>query len=176
MLNLFQKYRRPTGTQGKEVRQQFGDYFFSLEDHAWMSAAGETRAVFENLLARLPSALLLSLWQRPLAFVPSQDYQKNGAARYHSQNTIVVFPEYQRLLKQGDFAAVAFVAHELAMVLYELDNAQDKDPLMAEVEADKFVCDLGLGDELEQLLLAMDESTEKRLRLTYLTIQVLGIN
>ena len=42
--------------------------------------------------------------------------------------------------------------------------------MMAEVEADKFVCDIGLCDELEDLLLMLDETIEKRLRLTYLTI------
>jgi hypothetical protein len=41
---------------------------------------------------------------------------------------------------------------------------------MAEVGADKFVCDIGLADELEDLLLMLDETIEKRLRLTYLTI------
>jgi hypothetical protein len=41
---------------------------------------------------------------------------------------------------------------------------------MAEVGADKFVCDIGLADELEELLLMLDETIEKRLRLTYLTI------
>jgi hypothetical protein len=44
------------------------------------------------------------------------------------------------------------------------------DSIMAEVEADKFVSDLGLMFELEELLLMLDESVEKRVRLTYLTI------
>ena len=50
------------------------------------------------------------------------------------------------------------------------------DPMMAEIEADKFVCDLGLADQLEQFLLALDESPEKRLILTQLSLKALGIN
>jgi hypothetical protein len=176
MLNLFQKYRRPAAPSNREQREQFSTYFFAQDDHAWISAQPQTRIAFEQLLARLPSALLVNLMRHPLLFVPSQSFQKNGAARYQMGNTIVVFPEYQRLLTRKGLEAVAFLAHEVAMVLYEIENVEDKDPLMAEVEADKFVCDIGLADELEQLLLGMDESSEKRLRLTYLTFKSLGIN
>ena len=84
-------------------------------------------------------------------------------------NTIVVFPEFQNLLRSDKKSAVAYLAHELAFVLYEMEGGK-KDPLMAEVEADKFVCDIGLTFELEDLLLMLDETIEKRLRLTYLTI------
>jgi hypothetical protein len=84
-------------------------------------------------------------------------------------NTVVVFPEFQKLLKTSKPAAVAYLAHELAFLLYELEDAKS-DPLMAEVGADKFVCDIGFADALEELLLMLDETIEKRLRLTYLTI------
>jgi hypothetical protein len=84
-------------------------------------------------------------------------------------NTVVIFPEFLKLLKSPKKAAVAYLAHELAFLLYELEEAK-ADPLMAEVGADKFVCDIGLSDELEELLLMLDETVEKRLRLTYLTI------
>lgn len=173
MLNLFQKYRRPANQQ---AREQFAHYFFKQDDHAWISEHKGVRACFEQLIQLLPSALLSTLMREPLSFVPSQVFQHVGAARYQMRNTVVVFPEYQRLLARGSREAVAFLAHEVALVLYELEAEVEKDPLMAEVEADKFVCDLGLADELEQLLLAMDESTEKRLRLTYLTFKSLGIN
>jgi hypothetical protein len=54
-------------------------------------------------------------------------------------------------------------------VLLELEGMKG-DSIMAEVEADKFVSDLGLTFELEELLLMLDETVEKRVRLTYLTI------
>jgi hypothetical protein len=176
MLNLFQKYRRPAAPTNREQRAQFSAYFFAQDDHTWINSQPQTLLAFEQLFARLPSALLVNLMRHPLSFVPSQTFQKNGAARYQMGNTIVVFPEYQRLLTRTGLEAVAFLAHEVAMVLYEIESTDEKDPLMAEVEADKFVCDIGLADELEQLLLGMDESSEKRLRLTYLTFKSLGIN
>jgi len=176
MLNLFQKYRRTAAPWNRDQREKFSTYFFAHEDHAWISANPQIQQAFNDLFARLPSAFLVNLMRHPLSFVPSQAFQRNGAARYQLGNTIVVFPEYQRLLTRKGLEAVAFLAHEVAMVLYEVETQDDKDPLMAEVEADKFVCDIGLADELEQLLLGMDESSEKRLRLTYLTFKSLGIN
>lgn len=176
MLNLFQKYRRLGATSARIQREDFCQYFFSIPEHAWMSEDANTFGVFKACFERLPSALLATLLRQPLLFIPSQVFKSEGAARFQMNNTVVIFPEFQKLFKRGAVEAVAFVAHELALVLYELENPVDKDPLMAEVEADKFVCDMGLADELEQLLLSMDESTEKRLRLTYLTFKSLGIN
>lgn len=176
MLNLFQKYRR-LGTSTQRVqRDDFCQYFFAIPEHAWMNECAQTYGVFRACFERLPSALLVTLMRQPLLFVQSQNFTQQTAARYQLHNTVVIFPEYQRLLKRGASEAVAFIAHELALVLYEIDAASEKDPLMAEVEADKFVCDLGLADELESLLLAMDESTEKRLRLTYLTFKAFGVS
>ncbi|MBY0515569.1 MAG: hypothetical protein K2P81_01585 [Bacteriovoracaceae bacterium] len=176
MLNLFQKYRRSSTQTHKEQREQFKKYFFSEADHSWILQNAKIKETFETLVTMLPAALLTKLVQHTIAFVPSQVFQALGAHRYQMRNTVVVFPEYQRLLARGGKEAVAFLAHEVALVIYELEAEGERDPLMAEVEADKFVCDLGLADELEQLLLAMDESTEKRLRLTYLTFKSLGIN
>jgi hypothetical protein len=83
-------------------------------------------------------------------------------------NAIVVFPEFQALLNSERKAAVAYLAHEIAFLLLELDGVTGES-IMAEVTADKFVADLGLTFELEELLLMLDESLEKRVRLTYLT-------
>jgi hypothetical protein len=176
MLNLFQKYRRPIALTQKQHRQQFSSYFFSQDDHAWIVEDSQILKTFEELFKRLPTALLTNLMKQPLSFIPSSVFKAQGPSRYQLKNTIVIFPEYLELLKSSKIEAVAFLAHEVALVLYELESTEDLDPMMAEVEADKFVCDMGLSDELEQLLLSMDESAEKRLRLTYLTFKAFGIN
>ncbi len=176
MLNLFQKYRRTPSSSQRDLRQQFKDYFFAQSEHAWISENKLTRGHFETLFDRLPSALLANFMRHPLFFVTSKTYQFEGASRFQMKNTVVVFPVYEELLAKKSLEAVAFLAHELALVIYDLDEQSEKDPLMAEVEADKFVCDIGLADELESLLLSMDESAEKRLRLTYLTFQAFGVN
>jgi hypothetical protein len=175
MLNLLQRYRHRALSRSSS-KQDYVRYFLSQPEHAWIGAHAGVQRCFDELFLRVPLALVADLLRNPFCFVPSSEFQEKGTARYQMKNTIVVFPEYEQLLREGEGAGIAFLAHELAMVLYELEDAADKDPLMAEVEADKFVCDLGLADELEQLLLAQDESDGKRLRLTYLTLNSFGVD
>lgn len=173
MLNLLQKYRRQS--QAQVTKQQYLSHFLAQEEHAWITDDKSIRECFEALFTRLPLALAGDLLRQHLCFVPSAEYKKQGAARFQLKNTVVVFPEFQRVLSRDLQAGTAFIAHEVGLVLYELSNPADRDPLMAEVEADKFVCDLGLSDELEQLLLTQDETDAKRLRLTYLTLNAFGV-
>lgn len=168
MLNLIQRFFTKDKSNRSEVRKNFSHYFMRLPEHAWiMGSPAEDH--FEKLFSLLPSTLLEVLMTKyPVTFVASHELrtQKPGAVL---TNTIVVFPEFRKLLMTNKRSAVAYLAHELAFIIYELEEGKN-DPLMAEVEADKFVCDLGLTFELEELLLMLDETVEKRLRLTYLTI------
>lgn len=170
MMNLLHKFLSKDHSNKSQVRKNFSAYFFSLPEHQWIQEEG-VQAHFENLFARVPSKLLATMMEKyPVVFIKSESMREHYAKPGMVQtNAIVVFPEFQKLLKTNKGSAVAWLAHELAFVIYELET-QQVEPLMAEVEADKFVCDLGLTFELEELLLMLDETIEKRLRLTYLTI------
>jgi hypothetical protein len=169
MFNLIQKFFKTEFSDKQKFRENFSSYFFSLPEHQWLLAP-EIRRNFEQLFQRLPVGVLEAMSsQYPIVFVTNGVFRDKRATGLSLNNTIVVFPEFQRLLATNNGAAVAYLAHELAFLLYELEDSKN-DPLMAEVEADKFVCDIGLSNELEQLLLMLDETIEKRLRLTYLTI------
>jgi len=170
MMNLVQRYFKKDRTKNTaNVRENFSFYFFSLPEHQWI-IDNNIRPHFEKLFLHLPVGLIESMMTQSAVYFVTNDALKG--VRKPGQvlgNTVVVFPELQKLLKTSKPAAVAYLAHELAFLLYELEDSKS-DPLMAEVGADKFVCDIGLGDALEELLLMLDETIEKRLRLTYLTI------
>lgn len=169
MLNLVQKFFKKDRTDKIKIRTDFNSYFFSLDEHQWITEQ-DLKPHFEKLFSHLPTGLIEAMMiQYPVVFVLSHTLgaKKNVGAVLN--NTVVIFPEFHRLLLSKKRAAVAYLAHEVAFLLYELETAKN-DPMMAEVEADKFVCDIGLADELEDLLLMLDETIEKRLRLTYLTI------
>ncbi len=169
MLNLIQKYFKKERSDKVKIRSHFSQYFFSLPEHTWINERN-LNTHFENFFAHLPIGLIEAMMaQHPVVFIPSETLRSQNKAGIALSSTVVVFPEFQKLLKTPKRAAVAYLAHELAFLLYELE-ASKLDPLMAEVGADKFVCDIGLADELEDLLLMLDETIEKRLRLTYLTI------
>lgn len=178
MLNLLGKFFASNSDhqKKKEIRHQFQEYFFSQPEHEWISANAQTKAHFEMVLKRLPFGLIEKLFfQHAIVFVPSSEFRSKAVKNYSLKNTVVVFPQFENLLRTNKKYAEAYLAHEVAFLVYELEEPA-MDPMMAEVEADKFVCDLGLADELEQFLLALDESPEKRLRLTYLTLKAFGLN
>jgi hypothetical protein len=169
MMNLIQKFLSKDRSNKSHIRKNFTAYFFSIPEHQWILETCN-KAHFDKLFSHLPSAVLEAMMTKyPVVFVPS--YKMNGSRNPGAvlSNTIIVFPEFQRLLKSEKKSAVAYLAHELAFILLELEGLRE-DPLIAEIEADKFVCDLGLTFELEELLLMLDETIEKRLRLTYVTI------
>ncbi len=169
MMNLIQKFLSKDRSNKSHIRKNFIAHFYSQPEHLWI-ANSQAKAHFDKLFAHLPAGLLESMMsQTPVVFVPNQDLQNSLTSASMFSNTIVVFPEFQKLLDSNKKSAVAYLAHELAFVLYELEG-KPGESLMAEVEADKFVSDIGLTFELEELLLMLDETIEKRLRLTYLTI------
>lgn len=166
MMDLIQNFF--SRNNKAEVRKNFSLYFFSLPEHKWIADSG-ARTHFEELFKLLPAGLLDSLMTKyPVTFVQNHNWHGNQVGMSLT-NTIVIFPEFQKLLQSPKRAAIAYIAHELAFILLEADGRKSDD-MMAEVEADKFVSDLGLMFELEEFLMMLDETDEKRLRLTYLTI------
>jgi hypothetical protein len=169
MMNLIQKFFNTEKYNKEKLRRDFSEYFFSQPEHEWL-AQTNAKASIERLFSHLPAGVLNALMTKyPVSFVKSQDMKYRKSAGQVMTNTIVVFPEFQKLITSSNKCSVAYLAHELAFVLYEMEGDK-QDPLMAEVEADKFVCDIGFSAELEDFLLMLDETIEKRLRLTYLTI------
>lgn len=167
MMNLIEKFFTRSHSQKQIVRTQFAEYFFGQSEHQWITA--EMKPHFEELFSRLPVGVIEAMMTKyPVSFLKSGTESARIIQNYSFSSAIVVFPEFQRLLATSKRSAVAYLAHELAFVLYELEESK-VDPIMSEVEADKFVCDIGLTFELEELLLMLDETIEKRVRLTYLT-------
>lgn len=168
MMNLIQRFLSKDRLSKAHIRKNFIQYFYSIPEHKWI-LEGCNKEHFDKLFAHLPANLLEKMMTKyPVVFVPSHELNDHTPGSVLA-NTIVVFPEFQRLLMSDKKSAVAYLAHEVAFILLELEGMKG-DTIMAEVAADKFVSDLGLTFELEELLLMLDETIEKRLRLTYLTI------
>jgi hypothetical protein len=169
MLNLIQKFLSRDRSSKAHIRKNFIEFFYSLPEHQWILETCN-RSHFDRLFAHLPAGVLEAMMTKyPVVFVPKSELKKSIPGQSLT-NTIVVFPEFQRLLASDKKSAVAYLAHEIAFVLLELEEGMRGDSIRAEVEADKFVSDLGLTFELEEFLLMLEESIEKRVRLTYLTI------
>jgi hypothetical protein len=159
--------------KNSKTRENFKTLFYSQKEHSWIQDNQQAQEKFDGLFELLPETVLSYFtYEAELIFVPSGIWRENKQL-FFGKNIIVIFPEFQKLMQKKDKTSVAYLAHEVAMILHEHKN-EKLDPLMCEVEADKFVCDLGLSLELEKYLLNLDECLDKRVRLSYLTSFVLG--
>jgi hypothetical protein len=166
MIELLQKYF----STRKLDKKKYIDHFLSQKEHAWISSGqGFEKKNFLNLFNLIPAGLLEKVFvHTPISFIRSGELELYSPASLF-KSTVIIFPEYQKLITQNDQISTAYLAHELALILLEIEG-KAYDPITSEIEADKFVADLGLTFELEKFLLLLDESMEKRMRLTYLTL------
>ncbi|MFA5584253.1 MAG: hypothetical protein WDA09_08555 [Bacteriovoracaceae bacterium] len=163
MFNFITRFFQPNTNPQREFRQNFKTYFFSQPEHAWFDE--QIKNHFEKLISHLPTGVLKHLMtEQPLQFIQSKDFSLG----MEMTSYIVIFPEFENLIRSNKKAAVAFLAQEVALLLLE-SHEPHLDELTRELEADKFVSDLGFTFELEDLLLMLDESVEKRVRLCYLS-------
>ncbi|MFZ4714322.1 MAG: hypothetical protein ACOYL6_11435 [Bacteriovoracaceae bacterium] len=145
--------------------------FFSEPLHAWMNESTFVKRAMESFLDSLPKEALNFMGTHQVLMLKSSG--RYALAVQPGSHVIVIFPELYKLLSSFSFdTALMMMAHELGHILYE-HGKKIIDPLMAQVEADRFAIHLGYGHELEIFLLEQPESIEKRTRLTYLTSQLI---
>lgn len=169
MLN---KYFKKTNIK-KFTKSVFIADFYGKPEHQWILKERYIKANFDDFIDSLPLNVMEKLVKKNhTIFVPSNG--KYGCAiSDNQQNIIIIFPELFRLLQSTAAGeAFAILAHELGHVI----NGHSKrniDTMEAQIEADTFAAEIGYADDLENFLLSMPESTEKRLRLSYLTTYIL---
>ncbi|MFA7614307.1 MAG: hypothetical protein WCY48_08720 [Candidatus Caldatribacteriota bacterium] len=163
MFNFITRFFQTNHSTQKNYRERFAEYFFSQPEHQWFDE--QIHNHFQKLFKHLPVGVLKYLQnQQPVQFIQAKDFNPG----MNLTSYIVIFPEFEKLIRSSKKSAVAFLAQELALILLEAEESH-LDELTRELEADKFVSDLGFTFELEELLLMLDESVEKRMRLCYLT-------
>ena len=171
MLNLFS--RRPQ-MNVKKIRETFHMDFFSKPEHHWILESRYIKANFEDLFDKLPAKMLLKLMkEKDIIFVPSNGYF-SCALNSYNKSIVMIFPELMSLLKStATNHALAVLLHEIGHIILE-HTEKNTEPLNAQVEADMFACELGLGEELESFLHEQDETEEKRVRIAYVTSYLMG--
>lgn len=163
MFNFITRFFQTNHSTQQDYRERFAEYFFSQQEHQWFD--DKIKAHFQKLFLHLPVGVLKHLQcENPVLFIQSKSFHPGMDLKSY----IVIFPEFEELIRSSQKAAIAFLAQEIALLLLESEEPQLNE-ITRELEADKFVSDLGFTFELEELLLMLDESVEKRMRLCYLT-------
>ena len=133
--------------------KQFRARFFDSPYHLWIKEDISIVRSFDHLFD------LLTLEQVDKLFIKTNVVFLKGNGKISCSlpslpNThfILVFPELLQLLKSASPThSLAIIAHELGHILYE-HNQNSIHPIIAQFEADQFVCSLGLKKELIDVL------------------------
>lgn len=149
--------------------RNYVEKFFTHPFHYWILEDRFTKATFDELFDLLPEETRKFLVQTAPIYFLSSSGKYSCALSNSKSHAIIVFPELKKLLKstQMDYS-LSIILHELGHIIADHSN-KDIDVIKAQVEADLFAAKLGFGPQIEQFLLQLPESMEKRVRLSYLT-------
>ena len=155
---------------GKEVRKvDLVKFILSQEEHNWIREDQYVHAHFTEFLEGLPKRVLEDVFLKKVTFFVRSTGKYACSVTPLQQNIIIVFPEvYQLLTKTFSGWAKAVLAHEIGHIILSHTESME-DPMEAQVDADKFACDMGYLDQIEEFLHEQPESIEKRVRLSFLT-------
>lgn len=171
--NLFKKsYPKKSKTSPITLLKE---KIISLEENRWILEDRFILAAFKDLFDRFSEELAQKMLQeRPIAFLRASGKYACALSANDKFHIIILFPEVIKVLKGArNDEGLAILAHELGHI-YHAHSKRNIDSLEAQVQADTFACELGLGHALSDFLQDVPETIETRVRLSRITASVLS--
>ncbi|MCO4792287.1 MAG: hypothetical protein KC493_01150 [Bacteriovoracaceae bacterium] len=164
----------------KSKPQTFGDKrifrkeFYSKPHHHWIKDDKYLKRNFDRFIEILPIELINHIWsKRPIAFIPANGRLSCAINSNEHMSFILIYKDLQQILNSGyPDRGLAILTHEIGHLFYRHDE-RNIDPLEAQVEADRLCVMLGLGRELQEVLLDSATGIESRVRISKLTAEIL---
>lgn len=165
MINLF-KIKNVT-------KSEFIKNFFEDPNHRWINENKKIRKAFEILLNDLKNHHIEFFEKNKTYFIPCEAKLSCAIGSTKNHHLILIFPELRTLLQSASLHhGIAVLAHELGHIYFK--HTENKiDTLVAQLEADDFAFQIGYGEELQEVLLDHQESTDCRVRISRLTTKLL---
>lgn len=169
MFNLVRK-NKPV----KTTKKQWIQIFYKTPEHDWILEDKYIKANFDDFLESVPTSLIREMITKfNIVFVPITAKFSCAVSR---ANVVLIFPELYDLLSSTALSPFkGILVHEIAHIALEHGTKQ-LSVMKAQVEADAFAIELGFSEDLENFLLDLPESIEKRIRLSYLTSRYYNSN
>lgn len=153
----------------KDWQNHLKKMWFSNPHHYWITEDRYIKASIEDFIEMLPAHVIKFLALKDISMVLSTGrygLSLNSAGK----GVILVFPELKKMLMTPlPTDGFVILAHEIGHLYYG-HHESPIDVMEAQVEADRFAIQLGLAEDLESFLLEQPDSTEKRVRLSNLTV------
>lgn len=146
-------------------RDLYWDEFILLPHHDWIKENKYLTHSFQKLFSLLTDYQFEKVRQHKIYFLKANALYSCSISLQDKCNVIMVFPDLQRMLHAlVPDKGLAILAHELGHIVNQ-HYARVIESLKSQIEADRFVIDLGLGLELQEVLLDYPDSKECRTRL-----------
>lgn len=160
----------------KERRQRYKEKFFSANTHYWIVEDPALYKAFNWFLDCFDSRTLTFLENsKEVIFLHTTGSMGSALSSLEKYHVIIVYPDLKNLLKSASLThGMSVLAHELGHIIGR-HSYRAISPLEAQVEADEFACRLGFGHELQDILLDQPESTDTRVRISYITTYLLTV-
>jgi hypothetical protein len=161
MFNLLKKR--------KIQRQDIYHLIFSVSAHEWIIENRFIKASITDFLDQFNEDILYRCFVLKSTLITKASGAYALSINQSIHDTIICFPEVvNSLASMNPSDGQAVLAHELGHIYHE-HSGKRISPIQAQIEADKFAMENGFYEQLENFLLAQPESTEKRIRITYMT-------
>jgi hypothetical protein len=165
----------------KTQKRSFGDKrifrrdFYAKSHHQWIKEDRYLKRNFDRFIEILPIELINHIWtNRPVAFIPANGTLSCAINSTEHMSFILIYQDLLQILHSGSpDRGLAILIHELGHLFYRHDERKI-DPLEAQVEADKLCTMLGLGEELQEVLIDSATGIEARVRISKITADIIA--
>lgn len=166
LVAILDKLQRRPKFQSHDANKQD---FINDPDHQWIFDDYYLKRVFMQLLDILPANDLDKLIKSKSKFLKTSGLLSITIKYSHDHAIVLIYPELEKMLKTVLFEnGLAVLLHEIGHIIY--DHALSKKSILtAQVEADDYAFNLGLGRQLHDVLLEHDRSVDTLTRVAILT-------
>lgn len=158
------------------MREEIKEAFLNSSHHSWINEDRYIRRAFVFLLDNLTEEAINFLHPNKNEAFFIKGNGKLGTALGARKNThlILVYPDLIKMLTSGaPLMGVAVLAHELGHII-KGHSFKFIDPLEAQCEADQVAFEMGLGHELQEVLMDQPTTIETRTRIARLTAMIIS--
>ncbi len=143
------------------------DFVLDMPEHSWIKLDKYVYIHFQDFLERIPLKSLKAVFMEKTTFFRLGDHFNKYDHDSQSFNIRVGESVKELMTKTHCGWATALLTFETALILQ--DSHLSDDEMETLVDADKYVCELGYIDQIEEYLHSKPESVEKMVRLSFIS-------
>ena len=157
----------------KNSKQDFINDFMDDQNHSWIHNNKSIKKAFEILLNGLKKEQIEFFQKHKTYFIPCEAKLSCAIGSTKNNHLVLIFPELKKILQSPSiYHGIAILAHELGHI-YHQHTEYKIETLTAQLEADEFAFKLGYGEELQEVLLENNFSTDCKIRISRLTTMLI---